>query len=390
MSNFLDSAASAARAGVCQLLSLPSYLNDMVERVGFPLYNNPLVEVPNFWRRALCDTDAPPPNAPPFTGGQCQTSYRITITWTGQQDVPVGNCVASNGSTFGTASGPISFAGITRENSGRFFFLTARFNDRFGNPFTLSTSAFTDACGGGTITGINLLRLDGLPDDCGNLDPEYEDLEPGDVTINNDITYENNLGVQVTIPVVFVYARAQIDARANITIPFTLNLSPTVRFTGTVSLDGTVNFNFVPSGTGTIPKDPRKDPCDDIALPDGETEEDPTDSDQPDEPDREKERVIIGCLVTVTNLVAPRASVINQDENPDIYAPSLGHINFLCRVGTTSGGWTTDIQVKNRRHLIQCPWDLGAVAVRGTPQPGVTWELTPIYGYAGAPVEYVQ
>lgn len=231
--------------------------------------------------------------------------------------------------------------------------------------------------------------MDNQPDTCGDPDPDYEDLEPGDVTINQDITYNNSAGVSITIPVVLVYARANIDATANITIPFTANINGELEVTGNVNLDGTVNINIGSAGGGDAPKDPRKSPCDDIALPDGEVDEDPTDSDQPPQPDRDAEKVIKGVLVTVTALSNERASTIVQDENPDIYVPSLGHVQFLCRVGETSAAWTSDIPVKNRRNLIQCPWDWGAIDVRGTPQPGVTWQLTPIVGYVGQPVEYV-
>lgn len=346
--------------------------------------------IPNLWRRALCDTDAPPPASPPFTGGQCQAAYNIVVTWAGSGGAEGQPCQNRNGSGNGSAQGPVSFAGITRLPVGNGFRLVANFRDRFGAALSISTSLFSDACGGGSITNIQFTRVDGQPDNCGNPPIVYPPLTPPDVTIPRDIPYTNSDGVDVTIPVVFVFARAQLDVNANVTIPFTLNLTPTLNITGNLNVDGTVNFNFGGGTATTLPKDPRKDDCGDIPGSDGPVPTDPTDSEQPPEPDRDREEVIKGVLVTVTALSNERASLIVQSDNPDIYAPSLGHVQFLCRVGDTSAAWTSDQPVKNRRNLIPCPWSDGAIAVRGTPQPGVTWTLTPIRGYAGVPVEYVE
>lgn len=355
----------------------------MIQRVGFPAYNNPLTGIPNFWRNALCDREAPPPNPSPFTGGQCagveyNLEFRVgfTVNSTGQV-VPPDRVGVRNF----LGDGPIRPIGSNEGN--QFVYRNASTGQFMGAVNNQTNSNFTYAI-------YDLIRVDGLPDDCGDPDPEYEDLTPDDVTIDVDITYQNADGIDVTVPVVFVFARAQIDVDANITIPFTVNINGTVNVTGNLNLSGDVDINIGTAGNPPAPKDPRKGDCDDIALPVEPPPEDPTDSEQPERPDRSEEESIIGCLVTVTSLSNERASLIVQDENPDIYAPSLGHINFLCRVGQTSAGWTSDLPVKNRRNLIQCPWSLGAIAVRGTPQPGVTWELTPIYGYAGQPVEYVQ
>lgn len=383
MSNFLDAAGQAARSGVCSLLGLPNYVNDMIERVGFPAYNNPLVAIPNFWRNALCDTPPPNPNPSPFAGGQCEIFYNVSYRFIFTRN--------SDNQQFDISGERVGLRGPISQSTGQVaeqFVLIANTSDQ-GAVVLTGANNQTNTINEARILSVTPTNPSDI-DNCGDPNPEYEDLEPGDTTFNTNITFNNALGVAVIIPVVFVYARAQILANGQLIIPFTLNLSGGVAFQGSVSLDGTVNFNFVPSGSGTAPKDGRKCDCGDISLPDGEVEEDPTDSDQPDQPDRDETKVIKGVLVTVTQISDIKATAIAQDENPDIYAPSLGYVNFLCRIGRTSGGWTVDLPVKNRRCLIQCPWDDGAVEVRGTPQPGVTWVLTPIYGYAGQPVEYVQ
>lgn len=383
MSNFTDALASGARAGVCQLLGLPQYLNDMTTRLSGGLFQAPLSEIPNLWRRALCDRDAPPEDPPPFTGGQCACAlYVVTLLRT----LPNGT---QQNLTTQALAGPIS--GVSSQTVGNQISHFVNHGVCSGGVQTGTTQTqISSASVGTTVTISSVARQGGQPDNCGNPPPVYPPLTPPDVTQPRDITYENDEGVSVTIPVTFVYARAQVDVEANITIPFTLRFSPTLNITGTVNVNGEVNFNFGGGTATTTPKDPRKDNCEDVGLPVGEVPIDPTDEDLPSEPERDQERVIKGVLVTVTNLSNERASTIVQGDNPDIYAPSLGHVNFLCRVGDISAGWTTDIQVKNRRHLIQCPWDWGAIAVEGTPQSGVTWVLTPVYGLVGEPVQYVQ
>lgn len=85
-------------------------------------------------------------------------------------------------------------------------------------------------------------------------------------------------------------------------------------------------------------------------------------------------------LVTVINPGARgRVGTLFQGDNPDIAVPNYGYVNFLCRAGGFQGGWTPDQPVKNGRCFIPCPWDGGAYAVEGTPQPGVEWVLTPVY-----------
>lgn len=346
--------------------------------------------IPNLWRNALCDTDAPPPNPPAFTGGQCPVDYNVTGTYN-YQILQGGSCNNRTAQFQVVIRGPVRYNGLVitpvNESSST---AVAEFTSGTGQTIRPNGVSFSPSCNQPSVSGLSVVRVDGLLDNCGNPEPDYPPLTPPDVTIPRDVPYTNSDGIDVTIPVVFVFARATIDVDANVTIPFTLNLSPTLNITGTVNVDGTVNFNFGGGTATTLPKDPRKGDCGDIALPDGEVPEDPTDSDKDPQKDRDREEVIKGVLVTVTSLSNERASLIIQSDNPDIYAPSLGHVQFLCRVGDTSAAWTSDQPVKNRRNLVPCPWADGAIAVRGTPQPGVTWELTPIVGYAGLPVEYVQ
>lgn len=382
VSNFTEALANGARSAACQLLGLPQYLNDMTTRLSGGTFTPFLGGIPNLWRRALCDTDAPPSNPPPWTGGQCAFFYNVTYRRAFTQN-STGVEVDQNVNFPSPVVGPVSRR-FRQVGDNRIMDIVNGLGNVVGSPSinsTTNTIEFFDI--------ISTTPTNGQPDTCGNPPPEYPPLTPPDVTIPRDIPYTNSDGVDVTIPVVFVFARAQIDVDANVIIPFTLNLSPMLNITGNLNVDGTVNFNFGGGTATTRPKDPRKGDCGDISEPSDPVPTDPTDSEQPPQPDREREEVIKGVLVTVTSLSNERASLIVQSDNPDIYAPSLGHVQFLCRIGDTSAAWTSDQPVKNRRNLIPCPWADGAIAVRGTPQPGVTWTLTPIRGYAGVPVDYV-
>lgn len=382
MSNFTEALASGARSAACQLLGLPQYLNDMTTRLSGGTFTPFLGGIPNLWRRALCDTDAPAPSPPPFTGGQCPILYKVTFRRNFRR-ISDGATVDQTLVHGPSLLGPINYFTEVR---GTNIFLVATTGQ--GN---VDLTGYNNDTNETLFLGITSVvpAVAGQSDSCGNPPPNYPPLTPPDVTIPRDIPYTNSDGVDVTIPVVFVFARAVLDVDANVTIPFTLNLTPTLNITGNLNVDGTVNFNFGGGTATTLPKDPRKGDCGDIPGTDGPVPTDPTNSEQPPEPDRDREETIIGVLVTVTALSNERASLLVQEDNPDIYIPSLGHVQFLCRVGETSAAWTSDQPVKNRRNLIHCPWRDGAIAVRGTPQPGVAWTLTPIRGYAGIPVEYV-
>ena len=184
-----------------------------------------------------------------------------------------------------------------------------------------------------------------------------------------------------------------VNLKAEIVVPLNLNVDLSV---GSVNFNvgaevnlntGDVNFNFgggssnPATGGGGSGYRPPSD-CDDVDEPVRPAPpKPPSVPGKPDDPDIEEKTILSGVIVTVGSVtLTNRASVINQGENPDIYAPSLGHVNFFLEIGDSKiEAWTADIPVKNRRQYIPCPYEEGAKSVAGTPQPGVIWELTPIY-----------
>lgn len=104
----------------------------------------------------------------------------------------------------------------------------------------------------------------------------------------------------------------------------------------------------------------------------------------PIEPPYNTNGLMVGAIVTTTavdqNLI--RSNVILQGDNPDVYGPRLGSINFY--VVTPRGkAWTKDFDIKNRKQYVPCGTNFGAVDVKGTPDSGVTWTITPVYATSG-------
>lgn len=238
----------------------------------------------------------------------------------------------------------------------------------------------------------SIQNLDDPSNSCSNGVLPTLPWSPGDFTFDDNITYTNNDGLDITIPVVAVIAPININLNGELNIPVNFN------FDVPFNINPEFNFSFdvdfpIGGGQPRINPQPRNPPP---KLPDGVRDiDDPNDfepitpppsappgtepppkEEKPDEP----EAVIRAVLVTVTNVSADsRVGLLTQESNPDILVPNAGYINFAIGVGNSSIGWTEDIPVKNRRHFIPCPWIGGAFAVRGTPRDGVTWELTPIY-----------
>lgn len=333
----------------------------------------------------ICNRQPPQDQPLPFNGGQCPVEYTVTATATLKYQ-PDGSTIETDTNST-NVFGPILGLRYITGTSGLQQQVVVDAHNAVGVPtaFNLFGTGGLFYWTGATITGV--VRVDGQPDNCGNPPrPVPPDPSPGWNVGGDTITYVNADNVEVTVPVTFQIGNGYVDINAQINVPITINvnndfsLQATVNFhTGDINFSvvndvkGAVNFNTGGIGNGNVvtinpPPNSSDDP--------GEGQDDPRD-----------DRAIVGVLVTVTSEPTGRATKIGQEDNPDIYAPRLGNVNFLCRIGTSlSGGWTGDIQVKNRRHLIPCPWKSGAIDVKGTPEPGVEWVLTPIYATVQVPL----
>lgn len=236
---------------------------------------------------------------------------------------------------------------------------------------------------------FRIFRNDGLDDNCGSPPPEPTipppDFEVGPFDFTFDFRPNFDITPTIPIPGAIIFLRPEINFNGQLVVPFNVNLDlqiGPINFnpSGTINFNtGDINFNF---NFGNPPKSPGiNGPCDEPTKPVRDVpDKPPTVPGKPDDPDVEPNNVIVGAVVSVSSTNSQRQGTkILQAENPDIFAPSLGFINFFCPYDENgNGAWTADIPVKNEYQLVPCPWPEGASGVAGTPNPGVVWEITPV------------
>lgn len=377
MVGFFNSLQNAIRTGFCQFVADEARLEYAFAQATGSIYSpEGIPGTSAFWRTLVCDTPVPPTKTPPFQGGQCFTSYNVSGVY---------NVVEkSTGNTFQATfnilvTGQVN--GLSVSNPGPITSLDLQFTQPNGQSGTANITSLGNQfdINGQAIT--NIVRSDGLPDNCGNPPvPPPPPPPPGSNVQPTNVTYINNDGVDVIVPVVLVYGQAFVDINANVTIPIEVNINANANFTANFNIStGGISINpgsgggrdRSPNGGGKgngnkgrrLPVNPPPNPI---------TPENPED-------DADDNESIIGVIVTTTTVDSSKPTIIGQLDNPDIYAPSLGYVSFEINIGDDGvRAWTTDIPVKNLRQIIECPWDGGAVDVKGTPIPGVEFTLTPI------------
>ena len=340
------------------------------------------VDVLRFAQRLVCNREPSAFYEPPFTGGQCFTAYTVVV----EADVP---------RLDGFPSG-LSGAYTRSPVPGRIEGLAVR--TIAGSPFNLYQFYIRSRDATGTIVETEILqapvtiyavpegtfttiaRVDGLPDECGSPYPQPPPSAPGDRTYPFEFVYVDNSSNDINVNGSVTFGDIIIGNNTDVKIPFRVTIDDILPFTfnGDLSLTtGDINLNIGNPNYSPIGK----------PNPDGYTTDEPpaplpdvpTDTVPPNgnEPEPETTRVIRGVFVTVITDEST-GTVIDQVSAPDIIAPNLGYVNFLVAVSNRTA-WTSDIAVKNHRWFCECPFEGGAIAVRGTPRPGVEWTITPVY-----------
>jgi len=398
MPSYMEASNAAARTVLCAYFGITDTLGRAV-RAFDSRFAVPIPFVYDWFRR-LCNQEPPEqpslvPLPPPFLGGQCPVTYRV-YWMLYLQDRPGGP--VSPIDLMGYTAGPI-----------------ARFDFRITNPPFPSATLYgirsTDSaefpCGGGSSGStttplgsetryeiLSIVRNDGLPDDCGDLpSPGLPPAEPPpDSNIDFPITYNDNNGDEFNVDAHFVLGNIQLDINGNIIIPFNLSFAPefNISLNGAVYPNGEVNINYGnPNYNPGGKKYGKRNPGDSVAdSDDPEVPPDvmaPTNPPPADENEEEQKPVIRAVIVTTTS-VSDHQSIVYQDVNPDIMIPRLGNVAFLIAVGNRVA-WTDDIPVRNKRHFIVCPWEGGAIDVRGTEAPGNNFTLTKVYASEQYPVQ---
>lgn len=384
MANFLDGLAETVNRGFCVVLGGVAQQAEILQYVLEPGFGQQYNPFPGLYAQN-CPLDPPPQPSFGIAGGQCEgVNYRVevyyTVTPTQPPGAPIPGVTALNSQQ--VVRSPTLF--VSRNQSNNVWSVIFRSRDNADFPVTVFNGNPFNGKAEVTIDNVVIIRQDGQPDTCGNPPGDNEDYQPGDNIYNDNVTYVDNTSSTVNIPVslVFGYATVNIDGTLNIPINAQFALNPT--------FNGNFNFNvntgdLVPSfdnpSAPIVPPgaDPGGySPSGDIPSPPDSIPDSPELPPPTSEP-TERQRLLTGCIVT-TQVLDGNETILFQEENPDIYIPSLGYVQFLIKVRGASA-WTNDIPVKCLRTFIPCPFEGGAIDVKGTPRYGNEFEVTPVYVY---------
>lgn len=294
--------------------------------------------------------------------GQCDTLYRVRFNFRGTRadgSQFVGTNFPGFSSFFVDLPGPIGDPKIIDDGSGNPIWVIP-FNG--GERNVGSTNGVeTDI-----ETSLETTRLDGLPDDCGDIPSGPENLQPGDGQRPVSIDYTNVDG-DINVDGDLRIGNPVVDIDGSLRIPFEIGGAA-------INVNGDLNFNDKTVVYKFLPVKPPKGDCCTPAGPDDEPEDN---DEKPEEP--EDNRVIVGVAVnSVVDNSVIKSSRIGQDDGPNFYHPRLGNIHFIIAIGE-SLFWTRDIPVRNVRQFIECPVPFGAVGVDFHSLPGVAMTIKPVY-----------
>lgn len=335
--SLLDAVDESVRSAFCAVGSTLEGLAGIgaaLDRSGRPPeeWDTPVYDGLREFRAQYCDGDPGPENPPPpFTGGQCPTTYLVNLENIGAGGPPTGSVFAT-GPIRGVREDPVS-PGV------KSIVVLA-------NPDVSFRSAAVDT-ESWKITTVS--RTDGAPDTCGSPPPVFP--PPSIPEINVDI----EVGPSLTIPATIIFAPISISVDGRIQAPVTIELNGEIDFTINGTLEFAPNFDFSLDPSIYFP-DGEDDPTSPPDNPGGTSEE------PEEEPEEEPSDVVVGVVIASTIDSEARPSGISQEFGPDLYVPRLGSVRF----GSPIGGaffWSNDIDIKGLRTVIECPFPWGATRV---------------------------
>jgi len=394
----LDSLQGLFAEVSCNLALTNDLFSNLTRNVAFGFDQNAINRYRRNQQALWCNDN---PYTEPFRPGECPILYNVTITY----QITSHPVAQFNGTfeVFGQFYGPIGAASYLRVEADapgarQIHRITLASHGGFGGA-RQEQWVITQFPNGEFHEQARLviLNVQSVPADPGGVTTCGEYLDPTEYnpdahTYRRDVTYTTNNNTSVTVPLVLVVGQFKVDANLNLKVPINVKIDPTFNFKTTIPLDIDLEYNWntgdteidwvgaddveppplppaaAPSPPGTSPNNPPPPVPDDVPQP------------EPDPNDPDNDRVIIGAIVTSIVEDAPSGSTqIFQTDNPDIYIPSLGYVNFASRRDVAGFGWTADIAVKNLRQYVPCPIPEGASEVAGTPKTGVNWTITPVY-----------
>ena len=188
-----------------------------------------------------CNHELPPAAvpSPPFTGGQCPGVAYYVRTY---QDYTYSNGTRPSGTQgqLTAVTGAISsvdFA-VTNGLDGTTLTIVAASGTVVTHPNTSSGSAPGTPHYIYSNERVEITRVDGLADTCGDPPPVFPPVPPGSNTVSQPVTYVNNDGDSITNNYDFTFGYAQVNLNGTLSIPVSVNLSanPTVNFSGSFDL----------------------------------------------------------------------------------------------------------------------------------------------------------
>lgn len=382
---FVSELTEAIRSGLCQYITAYNNWADFV--FDDPILSTDLTRgARNSLQRFICNREPPPEPDPLVPGGQCVGvgyKWQVQFEWAGNSSDT--NWLPETISNF-TQPNTNGAIGELRKVGGPGGW-SLRFSSGSGEVVVFSHTS-------GSPTGFRnfrftqIYRADGQPDNCGNVPAPVPPPDPP--VVDTDITYIDADNNSVNVPITLVYAPVTVNFNGQLSIPVRVYVDNEVNPSFSADIDiGTgdisVNFgdqNYSPTitnppsayDTSDVPPDVPPDVPDDYPIPD------------PLEPQDDTIRLLKGCIVTVTD-IPPGLTEVFQEDNPNIFIPRLGNIQFAIRIGNTLS-WTEEVFVKNRRQFIPCTWEGGAIDVKGTPIPGVEWVISPVYAKQAEVAEF--
>lgn len=363
--SYADAVGDAIKSGFCRYLDA----QDDATRYFNELSPIDLPNIGKYWKPRLCndDPDDIPTLPPPFEGGQCAVLYDVDVLFTAS-DNPISVPVV--GPRMGTALGPwvsvntnFTFRGTVNGNPNRYDYFIEAFN---ADGIRVSESGSNVPFSEGTI---QLTRVDGQPDTCGNPDvPPPPPFPPGGDTFDIDVTYQDNDGDIVDIDGdVTIYAPI-IAPIIPVTVyaPVTVDLGG-VTFDGSLEFSPEFKFNF-----GTPPGDDSTGGGAPPSIPE------PPDSD-PDQPEDDSNVRLLGVVVRSQQSGRILQTEIAQVDGPTLYVPRIANVYFRVRSAGVSS-WLGPYDVKTSNAWVPVPENTFAVGTAVDWESGWTGSASEIKG----------
>lgn len=313
-----------------------------------------------------CNNPAPvSPPEPPFSGGQCPTTYRVRAEcddFLTPSCTPAGR-VAQQTNVFGPIRSIEKFQeGATRCGNAAFRTYEIIHNDGAGGLTTtrLSNTSQPDALNESNLS-LTVTRTDGQPDICGDPPippPPPPGIQPISFTyINNegdnvDVSGDVNIGIPILIAPFTLVAPITVDV-GGINFNGSVQISP--------DFDITISPQFGGGGGGG------DDPVEPI-----EPDEDDPNEDEQDEPIECVNKPVKGIVVSLSFGSEMQATELTQDGSIDsIGVPRVGTVYLEALVGNQRIRMA-GIDLKSRTQYIPAPYNATVVCWRVHTEPGIT------------------